>query len=53
MTDIQMFEELMTNYIEMYHEDQDVFNPDGYEEYLNSLDDDDFNEEYNKFFGDD
>jgi hypothetical protein len=53
MSDVQMFEDLMTNYVEMYHEDPEYFNPDGYEEYLYSLDDDEFNEEYNKFFGDD
>jgi hypothetical protein len=47
-----MFEELMTNYIERYHEEGDFYNPDGYEYYLNSLDDDEFIEVYNETFGD-
>ena len=36
-----MFEGLMQNYDELYHDD-DEYNPEGYEEYLNSLTDDEF-----------
>jgi hypothetical protein len=44
-----MFEELMQNYDERYHDD-DTYNPDRYEYYLNSLDDDEFIELYNETF---
>jgi hypothetical protein len=36
-----MFEELMRDYDEGYHDD-DSYNPEGYEDYLNSLTDDEF-----------
>jgi hypothetical protein len=41
MTDQEMFEELMRDYDEGYHDD-DSYNPEGYEDYLNSLTDDEF-----------
>ena len=45
----EMFEELMQEYDERYHDD-DTYNPEGYEEYLNSLDDDELVVEYNERF---
>jgi hypothetical protein len=44
-----MFEELMRDYDEGYHDD-DSYNPEGYEEYLNSLTDDEFELLYNERF---
>jgi hypothetical protein len=44
-----MFEELMQDYHERYHDD-DSYNPEGYEEYLNSLTDDEIEELYNETF---
>jgi hypothetical protein len=46
-----MFEELMGNYIEMFHEDDD-FNPDAYETFLEECSDDEFVAEYERVFGD-
>jgi hypothetical protein len=50
--ELAMFEELMANYIEMYHEDSDVFNPDAYETFLEECSDDEFVAEYERVFGD-
>jgi hypothetical protein len=44
-----MFEELMQDYHEGYHDD-DSYNPAGYDEYLNSLTDDELTELYNDKF---
>jgi hypothetical protein len=44
-----MLEELMQDYDEMYH-DEDTYNPEGYEAYLNSLTDDEFELLYNERF---
>ena len=49
---MDMTNDLMTNYIEMYHEDADMFNPDAYEEYLNGLDDDELTELWLETYGD-
>jgi hypothetical protein len=49
--ELAMFEELMGNYIEMFHEDED-FDPDVYEEYLETCSDDEFVAEYERVFGD-
>jgi hypothetical protein len=49
--ELAMFEELMTNYIEMYHEDED-FDPAPYETFLEECSDDEFNTEYERVFGD-
>ena len=50
--ELAMFEELMQNYIEMYHEDTDVFDPDKYETFLEECSDDEFVAEYERVFGD-
>ena len=49
--ELAMFEELMGNYIEMYHEDED-FDTDKYEEFLETCSDDEFVAEYERVFGD-
>ena len=41
LTDQEMFEELMRDYDERYHDD-DSYDPEDYEDYLNSLTDDEF-----------
>jgi hypothetical protein len=41
LTDQEMFEELMRDYDEGYHDD-DSYNPEGYGDYLESLTDDEF-----------
>jgi hypothetical protein len=46
-----MFEELMRDYHESMHEYEDEYNPEWYEEYLNSLNDEDFITEYESRFG--
>ena len=48
----EMFEQLMTNYHEMYHEEGEYYNPEWYEEQLNNMDDDQLTEEYNNYYGD-
>jgi hypothetical protein len=50
MTLEDMYEELHLNYVEMYHEDSDVFDPDGYSEYLDKLSDEELIELYNDTF---
>jgi hypothetical protein len=45
-----MFESLIQEYVEAYHEDEG-FNPQVYEEYLYSLTNDEFNELYRETFG--
>jgi hypothetical protein len=49
--ELAMFEELMANYSEMYHEDED-FDPDQYEVFLETCSDDEFVAEYERVFGD-
>ena len=48
----EMFEDLMRDYHEFMHEYEDEYNPEWYEEYLNSLNDEDFITEYESRFGD-
>lgn len=44
-----MFEQLLEYYLEVYHDD-DSFNPEGYEEYLNGLADGELMELYEETF---
>ena len=48
--ELAMFEELMTNYVERYHEDADVFDPDKYETFLENMTDEEFIAEYESVF---
>lgn len=50
MTLEDMYNELHQNYVECYHEDSDMFNPDGYAEYLDGLTDDELTELFNDTF---
>lgn len=49
--ELAMFEELMGDYIERMHDD-DAFNPDAYEVFLETCSDDEFVAEYERVFGD-
>lgn len=49
--EIAMFEELMQEYHERYHEDPEFYNPVAYDEYLNEITDAEFIDEYNRVFG--
>ena len=48
----EMMEELILNYHETASEDPELFNPEWYEDHLNSMDDEQLTEEYNNYFGD-
>lgn len=48
--ELAMFEELMTNYVERHHEDSESFNPDAYEEFLETCSDEEFIAEYESVF---
>ena len=48
-----MFDELLQEYVERYHEDADIFNPDAYEEELRSMDDEDLETLYLETFSSD
>lgn len=47
-----MVEQLLLNYDEMYHDDPDGYNPEGYEEYLDGLCEEDLTELYDETYGD-
>jgi hypothetical protein len=47
----EMFDALMLEYVERYHEEED-FNEEAYAEYLYELTNDEFNELYTETFGD-
>ena len=49
--ELAMFEELLQNHIEMYHEEED-FDPSPYEIFLETCTDDEFVAEYERVFGD-
>jgi hypothetical protein len=48
--ELAMFEELMTNYVERYHEDSEYFNPEAYEDLLENMTDEEFIAEYESVF---
>lgn len=47
-----MYEQLMLNYHECYHEEGDYYNPEGYEEYLDGLSDQELTDLYEETYGD-
>lgn len=48
----QMYEDLMLDYEEGYHEYTDIYNPEGYTEMLDGLTEDELEELWNDKFGD-
>jgi hypothetical protein len=48
-----MYEQLMLDYHETMHEEEEYYNPEGYEQYLDGLSDDELTELYNDKYGDD
>jgi hypothetical protein len=52
MTLDDMQTELIRNYDERYHEEEEYYDPEGYEEYLNGLTDEKLTDLYEETFGD-
>lgn len=50
--ELEMFDELMHEYNECYHDDEEFYNPEQYEAYLESCSEEDFIAEYERVFGD-
>jgi hypothetical protein len=50
MTEYDMMTELLQNYDELYHDHPDCYNPQGYEDYLNELSEEELTELYNDTF---
>jgi hypothetical protein len=48
----EMYEQLMLEYDETMHEEEEYYNPEGYQEYLDGLSDDELTELYNDKYGD-